>query len=170
MFYEWLITYNHQSVNQLCNRVKMGDSLRRTSIALPPLATKIPQILPLWSPRVDCPELECTTHQSGFASILWWPKHKYTNTQIHQYMTENTNKYNNRPGCLELQCTTHQNYHIGSAGDPCTSIQTHTKVDNTQRHKNKNLKPKCSSIFWWPTFCPFPFPQTGINSNWFSSF
>ena len=50
-----------------------------------------------------------------------------THTQIHQYMTENTNTYTNTPGCLELQCTAHQNYHIiSSAGDPCTNTHTHT--------------------------------------------
>ena len=48
-----------------------------------------------------------------------------TNTQIHQYMTENTNTYTNRPGCLELQSAAHPNYHFGSAGDPCTKIDIH---------------------------------------------
>ena len=162
----------------MCNRVKMGDSLLRTSIALPPLATKIPQILPLWSPRVDCPELECTTHQSGFASILWWPKHKYTNTQIHQYMTENTNKYNNRPGCLELQSTAHQNYHIGSVGDPRRNTQTYTKKDIHRDTKTRIWSPSVHRSSGDQRSVPFPSPRLvsiamAIDSSphcWFSSF
>ena len=157
----------------MCNRVKMGDSLRRTSIALPPLATKIPQILPLWSPRVDCPELECTTHQSGFASILWWPIHKYTMTPIYDWKHKYIYQQAWLPGAT-MYCPSELPHWV------CwwpMHKHTHTQIVIPRDENTKIWSSSVHRSFGDQPSVPFPSPRLvsiamAIDSSphWFSSF